>query len=78
MAAAAEKGIDRYVLATFPDGVPMMERGDNADVYLGKPLELQPMSVIETDVDSLVGDTNGIIVFTITDKNPTFVVYGND
>ena len=78
MAAAAEKGIDRYVLATFPDGVPMMERGDNADVYLGKPLEQQPLSAIETAVDSIVGDTNGIIVFTITDKNPTFAVYGND
>ena len=78
MAAAQEKGIDRYVLATFPDGVSMMKRGENADVYLGQPLEFQPLSVIETAVDSLVGDTNGIIVFTITDKRPTFVVYGHD
>ena len=77
-AAADEKGIDRFVLATYADGVPMMSRGENADVYLGKPLELQPLSVIEGSVDSLVGDTNGIIVFTITDKNPTFAVYGKD
>ena len=78
MVAAQEKGIDRYVLATFPDGVSMMKRGENADVYLGQSLEMQPLSVIETAVDSLVGDTNGIIVFTITDKRPTFVVYGHD
>ena len=75
LSAAEENGIDRFVLATFPDGVPLMERGENADVYLGKPLELQPLSVIENSVDSLVGDTNGIIVFTITHKKPTFVVY---
>lgn len=78
MAAAQQKGIDRYVLATFPDGVSMMKRGENADVYLGQPLEKQPLSVIETAVDSLIGDSNGIIVFTITDKKPTFVVYGHD
>lgn len=78
MAVASEKGIDRYVLAAFPDGVPLMKRGDNADVYLGQPLELQPLSVIESSVDSIVGDTKGIIVFTITDKKPTFVVYGHD
>ena len=78
VAAAKEQGIDRYVLATFPDGVPMMSRGENADVYLGRPLELQPLSAVENAVDSLVGDTNGIIVFTITDKNPTFAVYGKD
>jgi 4-amino-4-deoxy-L-arabinose transferase-like glycosyltransferase len=78
MAVAQEKGIDRFVLATFPDGVPMMIRGENADVYLGQSLELQPLSAIENAVDSLVGDTNGIIVFTITDKNPTFAVYGKD
>ncbi|MBR3030308.1 MAG: glycosyltransferase family 39 protein [Bacteroidales bacterium] len=78
MAAAEEKGIDRYVLATYADGVPMMSRGENADVYLGRSLELVPLSVIENSADSLVGDTNGIIVFTITEKNPTFAVYGND
>ena len=77
-AAAEEKGIDRYVLVTYADGIPMMNRGENADVYLGRPLELVPLSVIENSADSLVGETNGIIVFTITDKNPTFAVYGND
>jgi 4-amino-4-deoxy-L-arabinose transferase-like glycosyltransferase len=78
MAAAQEKDIDRYVLATFPDGTPLMKRGENADVYLGRQLELQPLSVIENSADSLAGDTNGIIVFTINDKNATFAVYGND
>ena len=77
-AVAEEKGIDCYVLATFPNGVPLMPRGENADVYLGRQLELQPLSVIENSADSLAGDTNGIIVFTINDKNATFAVYGND
>lgn len=76
--AAEERGIDRYGLATDADGIPMMSRGENADVYLGRTLELVPLSVIENSTDSLVGDTNGIIVFTITDKNPTFAVYGKD
>jgi len=78
MDVAVEKGIDRFVLATYPDGVPVMSRGENADVYLGKPLELQPLSVIENAADSLSAGTNGMIVFTITDKNPTFAVYGKD
>ena len=78
VAAAEERGIERFVAATFPDGVTMMPRAENADVYLGRPLELQPLSVIENSVDSLVGDSKGIIVFTISDKNPTFAVYGNE
>lgn len=78
MTVAEDRGIDRYVLATFPDGMSLMPRGENADVYLGQPLELLPLSVIESEADSLVGYTNGMIVFTITDKNPTFAVYGND
>ena len=78
MAEADKRGIDRYVLAAKPDGTPQMKRGENADVYIGKPLELVPMSDIETSVESIVGDTNGIIVFTVKDKKPTFVVYEHD
>lgn len=75
-AAAAREGIDRFVLATNPDGTAVMDRGENIDVYVGS-LEKYPATDIESSSDNIVGDTNGIIVFTETHKKPTFVVYGH-
>lgn len=77
-ATAADRGIDRFVLAVDADGAPLLERGENIDAYLGVQPELIPLSDIESSASDVVGGSNGIIVFTETDKKPTFAVYGKD
>jgi len=72
---AAAEGITRFVLATDADGVPLLDRGENIDVYLGTAVEMLPLSVIE-ELACSPDTAEKIIVFTETDKKPTFAVYG--
>ena len=78
MAEAELRGINRYVLATDAEGEPLLVRGENIDVFLGSMPEMLPAADIENSPESMIGDSNGIIVFTVKDKNPTFVVYGHE
>ena len=51
-----------------------MNRGENVDVFLGS-IDHVSTTTIENSLDSLIGDTKGIIVLTQQDKKPNFAVY---
>lgn len=63
MAAAEERGIDKFVLALNEDGEALLKRGENIDVYLGKEAEMVPLAEIEAAPDSVLGPSAGMIVF---------------
>ncbi len=75
MVEAQKNNIDRFVMATNDDGRAIMKRGENIDVYLGQETEMIPESKINADVEGVIGDSNGIVVFSRKDKKPVFSLY---
>ena len=71
---AVANDINRYVLEVDDQGKAILNRGENVDVFLG-PIDHVATTTIENSLDSLIGDTKGIIVLTQQDKKPNFAVY---
>ena len=78
MQTANKEGITRFGVAVKEDGTTVMRRADNIDVYLGHEAEMIPEDTLKNSSDSIIGNSNGIIIFTRDiNRKPTYVILKN-